>query len=57
MSNEKTKKLMFKLTCYYRSEYIRVLVAHIYNPSDSGGRDHEDHSLKLAQANSSRDPI
>jgi hypothetical protein len=48
MSNEKTKKLMFKLTCYYRSEYIRVLVAHIYNPSDSGGRDHEDHSLKLA---------
>jgi hypothetical protein len=31
-----------------------VLVAHTCNPSYSGGRDQEDYSLKLAQANSSR---
>jgi hypothetical protein len=29
-----------------------VLVAHIYNPSYSGGRDQDDHNLKPAQANS-----
>jgi hypothetical protein len=28
-----------------------------YNPSFSGGRDQEDHSLKSAQANTSQDPI
>jgi hypothetical protein len=27
------------------------------NPSSSGGRDQEDNALKLAWANSSRDPI
>jgi hypothetical protein len=32
-------------------------VAHACNPSYSEGRDQEDHSLKPAQANSSRDPI
>jgi hypothetical protein len=32
-------------------------VAHAYNPSYSGGRDQEDHSLKPAQANSSQNPI
>jgi hypothetical protein len=32
-------------------------VAHACNPSYSGGRDLEDHSLKAAQANSSGDPI
>jgi hypothetical protein len=32
-----------------------VLVAH--SCSYSGGRDQKDHSLKPAQANSSRDPI
>jgi hypothetical protein len=32
-------------------------VAHACNPSYSGGRDQEDHGLKPAQANSSRDPI
>jgi hypothetical protein len=32
-------------------------VAHSYNPSYSGGRDQEDCGLKLAQANSLRDPI
>jgi hypothetical protein len=32
-------------------------VAHACNPSYSGGRDQEDHSLKPAQANSSGDPI
>jgi hypothetical protein len=32
-------------------------VAHIYNPSDSGGRDQEDRGSRPAWANSSRDPI
>jgi hypothetical protein len=32
-------------------------VAQTYNPSYLGGRDQEDHSSKLAQENSSRDPI
>jgi hypothetical protein len=32
-------------------------MAHTCNPSYSGGRDQEDHSLKPALANSSRDPI
>jgi hypothetical protein len=32
-------------------------VAHICNPSYSGGRDQEDRCLKAALANSSRDPI
>jgi hypothetical protein len=30
---------------------------HAYNPIYSGGRDQEDHSLKPAEANSSRAPI
>jgi hypothetical protein len=34
-----------------------VPVAHTCNPSCSGGRDQEDHGLKLAQATSLRDPI
>jgi hypothetical protein len=32
-------------------------VAHTCNPSYSGGRDQEDHSLKRGWANSLRDPI
>jgi hypothetical protein len=32
-------------------------VAHACNPSYSEGSDQEDHSLKPAQANTSRDPI
>jgi hypothetical protein len=32
-------------------------VAHVYNPSYSGGRDQEDHGLRLAGANSLGDPI
>jgi hypothetical protein len=32
-------------------------VAHTCNPSYSGGRDQEDHRLKLVQANSSQDPM
>jgi hypothetical protein len=32
-------------------------VAHACNPSYTGGRDQEDHSLKPARANSSRNPI
>jgi hypothetical protein len=35
----------------------RAPVAHIYNPSYSGGRDMEDRGSKPAQANSSQDPI
>jgi hypothetical protein len=31
--------------------------AHACNPSYSGGRDQEDHSLKPARPNSSQDPI
>jgi hypothetical protein len=31
-------------------------VAHAYNPSNSVGRDQEDHSSKPAWANSSQDP-
>jgi hypothetical protein len=34
-----------------------ALVAHVYNPRYSGGRDEEDHRSKPAQANSSRDTI
>jgi hypothetical protein len=34
-----------------------VLVAHNCNPSYSGSRDQEDHSLRPALANSWRDPI
>jgi hypothetical protein len=34
-----------------------MLVAHAYNPSNSGGRDQEDCGSKPAQANSSGDPI
>jgi hypothetical protein len=34
----------------------RALVAHICNPSHTGGRDKEDHGSKPVQANSSRDP-
>jgi hypothetical protein len=32
----------------------QVQVAHNYNPSNSGGRDQEDHSSKPAQASSKR---
>jgi hypothetical protein len=32
-------------------------MAHAYNPSYSEGRDQEDRTLKLAQGNSSQDPI
>jgi hypothetical protein len=36
--------------------YCQALVAHAWNPSCTEGRDQEDHHLKPAQANSSRDP-
>jgi hypothetical protein len=32
-------------------------MAHALNPCYSGGRDQEDHGLKPARTNSSRDPI
>jgi hypothetical protein len=35
----------------------QALVAHTCNPSYSGGRDQEDHSLKPTQGNHLRDPI
>jgi hypothetical protein len=35
----------------------QVLVAHVYNPSYSGGREQEDQSSKPAQATNSQDPI
>jgi hypothetical protein len=38
-------------------EISQVPVAHACNPSYSGGRDQEDCSSKLAQANSLRVPI
>jgi hypothetical protein len=41
-------------------EYLfpcQALVLHACNPSYAGGRDQEDLSLKLIQANSSQDPI
>jgi hypothetical protein len=37
--------------------YCWVPVAHAYNPSNSGGRDQEDHCSNPAQVNSSGDPI
>jgi hypothetical protein len=40
-----------------KSQYKVGAGGHACNPSYSGGRDQEDHSLKLAQANSSKDPI
>jgi hypothetical protein len=40
-----------------KSLWSWVLVAHTCNPSYSGGRDQEDHSLRPALANSSQDPI
>jgi hypothetical protein len=48
------------LFCHFiakKQPYSWVLVAHVYNPSYSGGRDQEDHGSKPAWANSSRDPI
>jgi hypothetical protein len=36
---------------------VELGTAHACNPSYSGGRDQEDHSLKPAQANSLQDPI
>jgi hypothetical protein len=38
-------------------ELVEWLMAHTCNPSHSGIRDQEDHSLKPAQANSSWNPI
>jgi hypothetical protein len=35
-----------------RKQKAQVLVAHTYNPSYSGERDQEDHSLKPAWENS-----
>jgi hypothetical protein len=32
-------------------------VAHIYNPSHSGGRDQEDQGIKPTKVNSLQDPI
>jgi hypothetical protein len=50
-SNISSKKI-------FQSERMLLgAVAHTCNLSYSGGRDQEDHGLKAARANSSRDPI
>jgi hypothetical protein len=49
----KTDNLM-KFTKHWKR---KVPVAHTYNPSYSGGRDQEDHSLKTDPPNSLRVPI
>jgi hypothetical protein len=41
---------------YFKS-YELGTVAHACNPSYSGDRDQQDHGLKPAWTNSSRDPI
>jgi hypothetical protein len=49
-------KLLKRKQCVIHSRvyrYSRMLVAHAYNPSYSGGRDQEDHGSKPAWANSS----
>jgi hypothetical protein len=43
--------------CFQGALTTQVLVAHVYNPSHSGGRDQEDHSSKPAWATSSWEPI
>jgi hypothetical protein len=40
-----------------KSIFCKVLVAHAYNPSYSGGRDQEDGSSKSAGANNLQDSI
>jgi hypothetical protein len=42
---------------FKKSAGSQVPVAHTCNPSYSGGREQEDHGLKLVQANCLRDPI
>jgi hypothetical protein len=44
-------------TQFQKQKQGRVLVAHAYNPSYSGGGDQEDHSSKSAWTNSLGDPI
>jgi hypothetical protein len=45
------------LSSHKKIQISWVLVAHICNPSYSGGRDQEDHCSKPAQVNSLRDPL
>jgi hypothetical protein len=42
---------------HQKKKKSQVPMAHACNPRYSGGRDQEDHSLKLVWANGSRDPI
>jgi hypothetical protein len=42
---------------FFKLTWSRVPVAHVCNPSSSGGRDQEDQGSKQAQASSSQDPI
>jgi hypothetical protein len=46
-----------KFTQYLANKKEKTLVLQEMNSSYLGGRDQEDHGLKLAQANSSWDPI
>jgi hypothetical protein len=50
------KRITFLLSCS-KNYSSWAPVVHTYNPSYSGGRYQEDHSLKPAQANSLWDPI
>jgi hypothetical protein len=50
-------QLLFLKNTSRKEKSNRVLVAHTYNASNSGGRDLENSSLKPAWVNSSRDPI
>jgi hypothetical protein len=42
---------------WIKSHQSQGQVAHTCNPSNSGGRNQEDHGSKPAQANSAWDPI
>jgi hypothetical protein len=47
----------YDISSVIKSYFTRAPVAQGYNPNYLGCRDQEDHVSKLAQANSSRDPI
>jgi hypothetical protein len=46
-----------RISFFLKDSIGQELVAFIYNPSYSGGRDEEDHGLKPVWANSLQDPI
>jgi hypothetical protein len=51
---------LFRDVCHWngvKAELSRVLLAHVYDPSYSGGRDQENRSLKPPGADSLQGPI